>query len=567
MTPKIIWSAFTLTLLSLLNLPETSVSIYRPDKDREKFQDKFPRFASKNFKTPNLFVKTSPSVFQTPSLHPSIYGNTSEQTTTSPHQAFEDSVDQATVSTATDNENDRNLFGFLPSLAHAKQGWKKYLVHLYECNDPPTQSPPSSNPTNDSTMHPSTESSSSPSTEPSSYLSVEPSVYPSTVPSTVRSTEPSSNPSMKPSPEPSIEPSISSLPSSSNPPTSIPSISKAPSDEPSMEPSYVPSSSTTIPTNSPTNEPTNQPTNEPSTEPSNIPTNEPTNEPSTEPTSSLSVSPQPTSPVEKYHTFEWKVNTIDIDRTMEKKDEIAQGLKTYLSHLLRCNEAKVQNVKLTNSTGELLVKGVCFGLRKSCAINLSKDTCNDNSLIDDFVAQRMLEISSSFDYELDLSVSFDFDSDDISVVPSFLSELIEAGSRDRRALANSNGPPEPPEVNNEATLTVQKGVGNSTFQNEVLFQQHAIKFDELIFVSKDNFSITESNSSDDSNRESLYYGAPNRTCGKECADEDELVKKIFSFYNVSFNDTIDACFWDDINCIDDSVTQIFLRKYWNNCFC
>jgi len=249
---------------------------------------------------------------------------------------------------------------------------------------------------------------------------------------------------------------------------------------------------------------------------------------------------------------------------MAKKDEIAQGLKTYLSHLLRCNEAEIKNVKLINNAEGLLVKGVCFGFHKSCAIHLSKDKCNDNSLIDDFVAQRMLEISSSFDYQIDLSVSFDFDSDDVSVVPSFLSELIEAGSRDRKAVYKV---PEPPTVNNEAALTVQKSAGNSTFQNEVLFQQHAIEFDELIFVSKDNFLIIESNSSDDSNRESLYYAAPNRNCGKECVDEDELVKKIFSFYKISFNDTIDVCFWDDINCIDDSVTQIFLRKYWNHCFC
>jgi len=246
---------------------------------------------------------------------------------------------------------------------------------------------------------------------------------------------------------------------------------------------------------------------------------------------------------------------------MAKKEEIAQGLKTYLSHLLRCSEAKIKNVKLINSSGELLVKGVCFGFRKSCAINISEDECNDNSIIDNFVAQRMLEISSSFDYELDLSVSFDFDSDEISVVPDFLSELIEAGSGERRAVVNVNGPPEPPEVNNEATLTVQKSAGNSTFQNNVKFQQHAIEFNELIFVSKENYSIIDSISSDDSNRESLYYGAPNRTCGKKCVDEDELVKKIFSFYDVGFNATIDACFWDDINCIDDSVTQIFLRKY------
>jgi len=525
MTPKIIWSAFTLTLLSLLILPETSVSIYNPEnkvEDREKLQNKFPRFDSKKFKNPGLFGKTSTSVFQAPSLHPSTYGITSEQATTSSFQSFEDSVDSTSVSTATDNENDRNLFVFLSSLAHTKHDWKKYLAHLYKCSDPPTSNPTS---------------------EPSSYPSGEPSVYPSTVPSTVRSTEPSSNlstepsphpsteptstPSMKPSSEPSIEPSISSLPSSSNPPTSIPSVSNAPSDEPSMQPSYIPSRST-IPSNLP----------------STIPTNNPTNEPTKNPT----FSPQPTISVQENFNFEWKVNTTGIDQIMAKKDEIAQGFKTYLSHLLRCKEAYIKNVKLTNSTSELLVKGVCFGLRKNCAINLSKDTCNDNSLIDDYVAKRMLEISSTFNYEIDLSVSFDFDSDDISVVPSFLSELLKAGSRESR------------EVNNKATLTIQTA-GNSTFQNEVLFQQHAIEFDDLIFLPEANFSITESNSSDDSNRESLYYGAPNRNCGKKCVDEDEVVKKIFSFYDAKFNATIDACFWDDINCMDDSVTQIFLRKY------
>ena len=420
MTPKIIWSAFTLTLLSFLILPETAGSIYHPDNKVEHHE---------------------------------------------------------------------NLYVFFSSLAHMKHGWKKYLVHLYKCSDTPIQSPPFSNQTTDPTTHPSNEPSSNPFMKPSSEPSIEPSI--SSLPSS--SNSPTSNPSMKPSSEPSIEPSISSLPSSSNSPTSKPSVSNA-----------------------------------------------------------------PTILEKKNHAFEWKVHTTDIDRTMEKKDEIAQGLKTYLSYLLRCNEAKIKNVKLISSTGELLVKGVCFGLRKSCAINLSEDECNDNSLIDDFVALRMLEISSSFDYALDLSVSFDFDSDDISVVPSFLSELIEGVSGAQRAVANSN---EPPEVNNEATLTIQKSAGNSTFLNEVLFQQHATEFDELISVSKENFSITESNSSDDSNRESSYYGAPNRGCGKKCVDEDEVVKKIFSFYDAEFNASIDACFWDDINCIDDTVTQIFLRKY------
>jgi len=478
MTPKIIWSAFTLTLLSLLIQPETSVS-YHPDnkvEDREKFQDKFPRFASKIFKKPNLFVKTSPSVFQTPSLLPSTYSTTSEQTTTLPHQAFVDSVDLIAVSTATDNENNRNLLGFLSSLAQTKPGWKKYLVHLYECDGLFPLFPPFLSATSGPTMHPSTEPSSNPSMKPYSEPSIEPSI----------SSLASSNPSMKPYSEPSIEPSISSLPSSSNSPSNAPTILE-----------------------------------------------------------------------EKNHAFEWKVHTTDIERTMEMKDEIAQGLKTYLSHLLRCNEAKIKNVKLINSSGELLVKGVCFGFRKSCAINISEDECNDNSLIDDFVAQQMLEISSSFDYQIDLSVSFDFDSDDISVVPSFLSELIGGVSGAPRAVANSAAPPG---VNNEATLKINKDSDNSHFKNEAKFEEQAINLEGLASLLKEDFSIIESNLSEDS-KTGPFYGPPNRNCGKKCVDEDVLVKKIFTFYDVNFNATIDACFWDDINCIDDSVTQIFLRTY------
>ena len=208
MTPKIIWSAFALTLLSLLIQPETSVSFHPDNKveDREKLQDKFPRFASKILKTTNLLVKTSPSVFQTPSLLPSTYGTTSEQTPTPPHQAFKGSVDLIAVSTATDNENERNLLRFLSSLAHTNPGWKKYLVHLYKCDDLPTQSPSFLTATSSPTMHPST--------EPSSNLSIEPSI----------SSLASSNLSMKPYSEPSIEPSISSLPSSSNSPSNAPTI-------------------------------------------------------------------------------------------------------------------------------------------------------------------------------------------------------------------------------------------------------------------------------------------------------------------------------------------------------
>jgi len=358
--------------------------------------------------------------------------------------------------------------------------------------------------------------------------------------------------------EPSYIPSRSTLPS--NLPSTIPSNS--PTNQPTNEPSSEPS-------NIPTNEPTNQPTNEPSSESSNSPTNEsstepsnsPTNEPSNEPTNSPSLSLQPTILVEKNHNFQWKIITNDTHRVFENEDQIVQGLKKFLSHLFRCkSHALIKDVKLVTPSGQdnQFVKGVCFGFRKSCAINLSEDQCNDNSLIKKFVAERMLAISSSFDYEIDLSVSFDFDSDDISVVPDFLSELIEGVSGVPRAVANSLVPPE---VNDEATLTINKDSDNSNLKNGAKFEQHAINFEGLVSLSTKDFSIIESNSSDDSNRESLYYGAPNRNCGKKCVDEDELVKKIFSFYDVDFNATIDACFWDDINCIDDSVTQIFLRKY------
>jgi len=538
MTPKIIWSAFTLTLLSLIIPTETNVLIDHPDnkvEDQEKLQDKYPRFRSKEFKKPTLFDKKSPSVFQTPSLYQSAYGFTSEQPTTSSYQ-FKESEDSNSVSTVTDNENDGSLFDFLSSLSHKKHGWKKYLVHLPRCDDTTTQPPTFSNSTAGPIVHLSTEPSSNPSTEPTSDLSAKPSFYPSSKPSLLPSTEPTSHPSKKPSSDPSTEPSISSLPSLSNLPSSVPSFSNEPSDEPSMEPSYIPSSSTL-----PSFFPSNEPSMESSNEPSNLPTNSPTNEP----TKNKTFSPQPTIPVKKNHTLQWKMPVDDINKVLAAKEDIVPSLEIFLSHLLRCkSEAEIKNVKLVNNTGELLVKGVCFGFRKSCEINLSEDICNDNSLIEDFINERRLEMSSSFDYEIDLSVSFDFDEDNVNVVPDYLSELIGGISGARRLMSNSNE--EPPEVNNEAILTIKRDGANNQFQNELTFQQYAKRFVVNISLSAHNFSITELSPSDDVTLE---------------LDEQFFVEKIFTFYNVNFDTDIDVCFWGEINCIDDSVTQIFIRKY------
>jgi len=156
----------------------------------------------------------------------------------------------------------------------------------------------------------------------------------------------------------------------------------------------------------------------------------------------------------------------------------------------------------------------------------------------------MLDISSSFDYEIDLIVSFDFDKDNIDVVPTFLSELIEIASGTQRALSNSNEPP-PPQVNNEAALSINKDATNSNFQNEATFQPNAIEDKEVIFLSAEN------------------YDTPKRKRGSKYAEEKFTVEKIFAFYDVNFNTNIDVCFWDDINCIDGSVTQIFMRKFRN----
>jgi len=281
-----------------------------------------------------------------------------------------------------------------------------------------------------------------------------------------------------------------------------------------------------------------------------------------------------------YHTLKWKIETYDIDRVFETKDRIAKKFEKFLDHHLRCKTPLIKHVKLILDQEEngLYMKGACFGSRENCNIILFEDDCNDNKLIDDFVAQKMLEMSSSFDYEVDLSVSFNFDSDDITVVPDFLSELIEGSSAARRAVTYSSetnssainstainstelGELELPDVNNEVTLTIKTDVAKSTFQNEATFQQYAIEFKEVIFLSTEDFSFTEFTSSDDTTKDSLYYGTPKRKCDSKCVEEKFTVEKIFAFYDLNFNTSIDVCFWDSINCIDGYVTQIFFRKY------
>jgi len=254
--------------------------------------------------------------------------------------------------------------------------------------------------------------------------------------------------------------------------------------------------------------------------------------------------------VKKNHILQWKMPVDDINKILKAKEDIVPSLETFLSHLLRCkSEAEIKNVKLVNNTGELLVKGICFGFRKSCEINLSEDICNDNSLIEDFINERRLEISSSFDYEIDLSVSFDFDEDNVNVVPDYLSELIGGISGAHRLVSNSNE--EPPEVNNEAMLTIKRDGANNQFRNELTFQQYAQRFEGNISLSPEDFSIAELSPSDD-----VALGLA----------EQLLVEKIFTFYNVNFDTDIDACFWGEINCFDDSVTQVFIRKYSQHCY-
>jgi len=198
----------------------------------------------------------------------------------------------------------------------------------------------------------------------------------------------------------------------------------------------------------------------------------------------------------------------------------------------------------------VFLKGKCIGFRKHCIINLLDDGCQDNSLIEDFVNQQMFAISSSFDYEIELSVSFDFDVDNIDVVPGFLSEIIEGGAGSQRAM--SNFLLEPPEVNNEALLTIHENVTDSKMNNEAFFKQSGEKGIGSIGLSTEVFTISEPNQADVNRKNPSDYST---------RSEKSSIETIFAFYGLDFDTNIDVCFWDEINCIDDSVTQIFIRKY------
>jgi len=313
--------------------------------------------------------------------------------------------------------------------------------------------------------------------------------------------------------------------------------------------------------------PTNEPTPEASSNPSALPSVLPSV--SSMPSVSSIPSSIPTIPDVGFFDFSWKIYTDDIEKVFETEAQIEQSLKTFLNHLLRCKNALIRDVKLLrDQEGQegkedqegLFVKGICYGFRKSCIINLSDDICNDNSLIDDYVAERMLEISSSFDYEIDLSVSFDFDEENINLVPDFLSELIEGASRTQRAMFNSGRPP-PPEVNNEANLAIKKDGSNSNFQNEITFKQNTKKIKGAISLSTE-LPLVELIQFDETISKSSYF-SPKNKCGNECLEEKKVLETIFTYYDVNFDSTIDVCFWDDINCIAGSVTQIFIRKYEN----
>jgi len=289
----------------------------------------------------------------------------------------------------------------------------------------------------------------------------------------------------------------------------------------------------------------------------------PSNGPSIPPSMYPSKEPSLISLMESF-TLEWKVIADDIEKVFEteaKKTHIEQSLKSFLNYLLECkSEAKITNVKLFQKQKNLFVKGTCVGFRESCIIDFSHDVCNGISLLEDFINHQMLELSPSFDYNSNLSVSFDFDEDNFDFIPDFLSEIIEGISELQKAASNS-GEPEPPEVNNEAILTIQRNGANTKFQSQAAFKQHIIKFEGLISLSTEDFSITELSQSDDTITESSYYGTSMSKCGDICVAEKNSIEAIFTFYGLHFNTSIDVCFWDEINCIDGSVTQIFIRKY------
>jgi len=525
MTSKVVWSAFALILSSIFAPTEAILPAYQRGNEIEdrvvqqtknlvspkvklKSQEKIARFHSKTLENKTLFGKTSPSVFQTPSLHPSTSASTPEHPTTSTG-SFIDFV-----------------LLFLSSL---KNQWKEYLELLF-----PT------------TPHPLNK----PTTSPENFIDFVLILLSSFINKWKECLELlfpfDDTPTQPPLFEDFQDFVLMFLSSLKN---QWKSFLELLFDTPTQPPLSSESPSSLQPVSS---------------KPSFIAPNLPTQE-SNHPSSSAlpSTTPNPSNEVSN-HTFKWKIATDDIDGVFETKDQIALSFQDYLDHRIRCKgeEAEIKHVKLVRDQefNEVYVKGVCFGLRKSCIINLSEDDCNDNSIIDDFVSQRMLDISSSFDYEIELSVSFDFDKDNINVVSDFLSELIEGVSGRRRVVSSSNKP-EPPQVNNEGIITITRDGANNQFKNEAIFQQNVIESEELIFLSTEKFSSSDFNSFDDTTTVGSYYGTPKSKCGRKCVEEKFTVENIFAFYDVNFNTSIDVCFWGDINCIDGSVTQIFFRKY------
>jgi len=191
---------------------------------------------------------------------------------------------------------------------------------------------------------------------------------------------PTPAPSLRPTQSPSFTPSLTQSESPSLTQSESPSLTQSESPSLTQSPSFAPSLS-----------------HSPSL----------TQSPSLSPSLSL----QPTILVEMNHDFQWKILTNETDRVFENKDQIAQSFKTSLSHLLRCkSDALIKDVKLVTPQGQEnpFLKVVCFGYRESCTINLTKDECSDNSLIDEFVVQRVVIE--------DLFISFVFRSGDSVVI-------------------------------------------------------------------------------------------------------------------------------------------------------
>jgi len=260
--------------------------------------------------------------------------------------------------------------------------------------------------------------------------------------------------------------------------------------------------------------------------------------------------------------LEWKLNADDIESPFQSDSQTAsieQIIKNFLNHLLRCkNESSIKDVKLFKKQTDLFVKGKCVGFRKNCNINLlNDDICSDNSLIDEFVNQQLFALSSAFDLEIDLSVSFNFDTDNIGVVPGFLSEVIGGTSASQRV---SNVFPDITS-NNEAHLTINKKVINNKIQSEATFQQSTTGFTGLFGLSSEEFTFAELTQFDDPNKDTLNDETTRIKCSENCADEKSSVESIFSYYGLDFDTNVDVCYWDEINCLDGSVTQIFIREY------